>query len=221
MQNFELFSQDTACSIEHPATREPHASIKLFGKTVVVRDTPKQSLAVGENSKSLPPYAIDENYDVNSEKPIHGFTSNNLNSRVAFGFVYNSATPPRCLPQHSLSNMYFNTENHSSLPFWVYHKGLVYPYVSSCIPIGAENAVDSPLREELKNEELQMKRTSADSDGRLIIEVNSECDSFESKRKEKYKKGFEPYKRCVAERDMNSSISVLEERAGQRTRVCS
>ncbi|KAL2478860.1 uncharacterized protein Fot_47874 [Forsythia ovata] len=218
---FELFTQDTACSMEHPATEEPHSSIKLFGKTVVVRDTPKQSLAVAENSKSLPPDAIDENSDFYREKPVRGLTSNNLNSQVDFGFVSNSVTPPCWLPQHSLSNMYGNMEKHSSFPLCVYYKGLVYPYISSCIPIAAENAVDSPLMEEL-----QTKRTLADCDGRSVIEVNGEireCDSIESKRllnsgKEKYTKGFAPYKRCVAERDVNS---VLEEQSGQRARVCS
>ncbi|KAL2461864.1 Protein REVEILLE 1 [Abeliophyllum distichum] len=220
---FDFFTQDTACSMEYPATEEPHASIKLFGKTVVVRDAPKQSLAVAENSKS-PPDAIDENSDFYSEKPVRGSTSNNLYSQVDFGFVSNSVNPPCWLPQHSLSNMYGNMENHSSFPLCVYYKGLVYPYVSSCIPIAAENAVDSPLMEEL-----QTKRTSADCDGRSVIEVNSErreCDSIESQcllnsGKEKYTKGFAPYKRCVAEGDMNSSMSVLEEQSGQRARVCS
>ncbi|CAI9754056.1 unnamed protein product [Fraxinus pennsylvanica] len=126
---FELFSQSAACSMEHPATEEPGASIKLFGKTVV----------------------------------------------------------------HSLSNKRDNMENHSSFPLWVYYKGLVYPYDSSCIPIAAENAADSPLNEGLKNEECQMTSTSADSDGRSVIEVNGEsreCDSIETKCKEKYTKAL-------------------------------
>jgi hypothetical protein len=34
-------------------------------------------------------------------------------------------------------------------------------------------------------------------------------------------RGFVPYKRCLAERDENSLIVGLEEREGQRARVCS
>ncbi|KAI3454333.1 hypothetical protein Pfo_010996 [Paulownia fortunei] len=223
---FELFPQETESS---PYAGEPYTSIKLFGKTVVVRDTPKQSLEVVENSESLLPGVMDEKSESNNDGLVQGLRSNNLESQVVFGFVSNSATPSS-LPPHPLANNYCPTENIFSLPWCTWYHGPVYPYSSSCKKTAEENVADPPLKEGLKDEEeLQREGSLVGSNSGSICEVNADnrnSDVVESKHlsnsgNNKYGKGFVPYKRCLAERDDKSSISFLQGREGQRARVCS
>ncbi|KAG6384712.1 hypothetical protein SASPL_153529 [Salvia splendens] len=84
-----------------------HTSIKLFGRTVVVRDTPKQSIEVAENSR------LNEESERHSDNIVKGFASNNFDSEVGFGFV--SGTPR--------GNVYCHVENMPALP-WYTHPNL-------------------------------------------------------------------------------------------------
>ncbi|PIN24832.1 Transcription factor, Myb superfamily [Handroanthus impetiginosus] len=119
---FELFPLEVECPKDSAHAEEAYTSIKLFGKTVVVRDTGELSLEAEENNcQSLTPHISDE-----------------LTSKG------------------SLSN------------------NDVFE------PKGAFNV------------------------GRKV-----------------YTRGFLPYKRCLAEKDGISLISFLQEREGQRARVCS
>ncbi|XP_057804136.1 protein REVEILLE 7-like isoform X2 [Salvia miltiorrhiza] len=213
---FELFPQETESTLDSVYSVEPCTSIKLFGKTVVVRDTPKQSLEVTENSESSQPGLVNEESESNSDNVVKGFTSNNLDSEVAFGFVSGNAAP--------VANVYCHVENMFALPWYTWYPRPVYPYALSC----ERTAAQKGFKEELKDEENQMEGSLVGSNGGSTGGLNGDsrnCDVVESKhqsspRKESAK-GFVPYKRCLAERDDESSLSLLQGRQGQRARVCS
>ncbi|KAL0356408.1 UNVERIFIED_CONTAM: protein REVEILLE 1 [Sesamum radiatum] len=129
---FELFPQETESSMDSPNAGEPYTSIKLFGKTVVVRDTPKQPLDVVENSESLLPGVVDDKSENNNDKLAEG-------------------SSPACLPPQPLANIYCPMENLITLPWSTWYHGPVFPYSSSCNNTVIENF------EGLKDEELQRK----------------------------------------------------------------
>lgn len=227
MQKFELFPQETESTLDSPYSVEPYMSIKLFGKTVVVRDTPKQSLEVVENSESSLPGVVNEKSEINSDSLVQGLSSNNLDSQVVFGFVSDTATPS-CLPPHPLANIYCPMDNLFSLPWCTWYHGPVYPNSSSREKTAAENVADSPFKEGLKDEEHPREGSLVGSNSGSTAGVNADnqnSDVVESKHLSnsgnKSGKGFVPYKRCLAERDDKSSISFLQGREGQRARVCS
>lgn len=151
-QKFELFPKETDSTLDSPYTTEPHTSIKLFGKTFVVRDAPKQPLEVADSESC----------------------SDNVGNAI---------------PSHA--NMF-------ALPWYAWYTHPVY----TC-----------PLALEKTN---QMEGSNSgptgglNGDGRNIDVVESSSPQS--------RKGFVPYKRCLAERDDQSSTSLRE---GRRTRVCS
>ncbi|KAI3464195.1 hypothetical protein Pfo_020858 [Paulownia fortunei] len=223
---FELFPHEAECSKDSPYAEEPYTSIKLFGKTVVIRDTPKQSLEVVENSHSLSPDFIHEKLENNTDELLQVLRSTNLYSQVVG--CDSKSVAPCCLPQHSLNNLYCQMANIFSLHLWARYQGVAHPYVSSCKETAPENAKYCPSKEGLKNEELR-PGGSLDSPNCSISEVYTEkrnTVALESKHvsntgKKESAKGFVAYKRCLAERDGKPAISFLQEQEGQRVRVCS
>ncbi|GFP99071.1 titan-like protein [Phtheirospermum japonicum] len=70
---FELFHQEGSS----------YTSIKLFGKTVVVRDAMKQSSEVSDNAQSSsPPDSVRVKIENNTDEVVQGLRSTNLNSQV-------------------------------------------------------------------------------------------------------------------------------------------
>ncbi|KAG8378636.1 hypothetical protein BUALT_Bualt07G0006000 [Buddleja alternifolia] len=196
----ELFPQEKESYMDAMRAGEPHTSIKLFGKTVVVSDTPKQSLEVFESS-------IDEKSKNNDAKV------DNLDSQIMFGFVSDSPNQ-----QHSLMNVYCHMENLLSSPWCTWYPAPAYPYPSLCKTEASEG---------LKDEDIHMEESLVDSNnGSIEVNIDTAINSVESKHMSKfgrkeYGKGFVPYKRCLAERDDKSSMPFLQEREGQQARVCS
>lgn len=227
MQKFELFPQETESTLDSPYTVEPYSSIKLFGKTVLVRDTPKQSLEVVENSESSLGCGVNEKSESNGDIVVQGLSSNNLDSQVAFGFVSDSGTPP-CVPPNPVANIYCQMDNVFAMPWYTWYRGPMYPYPLSCEKIAAELVADSPLKEELKLEENPREGYLVGSNSGLTGGINADSrnsDAVELKHMfspgKESSKGFVPYKRCLTERDDKSSISLLQGREGRRARVCS
>lgn len=227
MQKFELFPQETESTLDSPYTVEPYSSIKLFGKTVLVRDTPKQSLEVVENSESSLGCGVNEKSETNGDNVVQGLSSNNLDSQVAFGIVSDSGTPP-CVPPNPVVNIYCQMDNVFAVPWYTWYRGPTYPYPLSCEKIAAELVADSPPKEELKNEENPREGSLVGSNSGLTGGINVDSrnsDVVELKHMfspaKESSKGFVPYKRCLAERDDKSSISLLQGREGRRARVCS
>ncbi|KAL1541920.1 ER-phagy receptor 1, variant 2 [Salvia divinorum] len=153
---FKLFPKETESTLDSPYTTEPPTSIKLFGKTFVVRDIPKQPL------------------QVDSSHPNEESESCSVDSAV-------NAIPPRS----SVDNMF-------ALPWYARYS---HPVCTRPLALEKTNQMEG-----------------SNGDGRNIDVVESSSPPG---------KGFVPYKRCLAERDDQSSMSLLQGREGRRARVCS
>ncbi|KAG6383133.1 hypothetical protein SASPL_157118 [Salvia splendens] len=154
---FELFPKETDSTLDSPYTNEPPTSIKLFGKTFVVRDTPKQP---NEESESC---------------------SDNVANAI--------------LPRSNVDNMF-------ALPWcaWCTHPVYTCPWA-----LEKTNQIEGSLVGSNSG-----STGGLNGDGRNIDVVESSSP--------RSRKGFVPYKRCLAERDDQSSTSLREV---QRARVCS
>ncbi|XP_011086968.1 protein REVEILLE 2 isoform X1 [Sesamum indicum] len=225
----KLFPQEAECAIDSPQAEEPYTRIKLFGKTVMVRDASKQSLEVVENSQSLPPDIIDKKLDNNADELVKDraliSTSQYLEDTVECD---SKSVIPSSLPQHPLNNIHCHMMNVFGLPWWMWHQGVVYPSASSCQEVASQNAECSLIGKGLESEQLQLNG-SLNGPKAPISEANTENRNNEASEgkhlfdtgKKEPAKGFVAYKRCLAERDGRSSMSLLQEREGQRARVCS
>lgn len=112
----------------------------------------------------------------------------------------------------------------SMAPWWSMYGGVSYPMVQPCNPV-------IPTKEsnlDMQNEgSLTGSNTSDTESGggkeevkRPFLVIGSERSAFTRQHKEKKDKcikGFVPYKRCLAQRDTQSSG---EEREEQRVRLC-
>ncbi|XP_047956309.1 protein REVEILLE 2-like [Salvia hispanica] len=154
---FELFPKETDSTLDSPYTTEAHTSIKLFGKTFVVRDTPKQP---NEESESC-------------------------SDNVA------NATPPRT-----------NVDNMFALPWYAWY---THPVYTCPLALEKTNQTEDSLVGSNSG-----STSGLNGDGRNIDVVESSSPQSQ--------KGFVPYKRCLAERDDQSSMSLRE---GRRARACS
>lgn len=185
----------------------PYTSIKLFGKTVVVKDTAKQSLHVMENSESS--FPVNFKSESNDEVVIQGSSPNNLDSDVAFGLVSDNAASSS-LPPHPLPNLFYPMEDMFRLPWYTWYHGPMYQYSSPF-----EKTV---LHEEESTREGSLVGSNSGPTGGVNAE-NQNSGVVESKHLgDECGKGFVPYKRCLAERDDKSFLHGHE---GQRARVCS
>ncbi|XP_073134407.1 uncharacterized protein [Henckelia pumila] len=218
---FELTSQ-TTFSMDHPSTEESCASIKLFGKTVLVRDLSKQSLQLIENSESLPLNPMDVTPENNSEKLFQ-------NLRAHESEFVPSVVTPFSFPTHLLKSVSSHMENTFGLSWWYWYQTLVYNHLNLCKLKAAEKAEDS-LRAEAYKEDAQTKESlDGSNNGSISDESSPENQDSESHRSEHVSnsgkkeclKGFVPYKRCLAEREDKSAMSFLQERESRRARVCS
>lgn len=161
MQKLELSTQEAECFT--PCAEEPCTSIKLFGKTVVVRDAPEQSLEGVNKSQSLSPYFIDEKLENITDEPVQGLRSTNLYSQVV-GCDSKNPTPS--------SNLYCYMWNAYRC------QGVAHPSVSSCKETGLEDAGYCPskdegsmntVKKECRKGFVAYKRCLAEKDGKSSI----------------------------------------------------
>ncbi|XP_028785895.1 protein REVEILLE 7-like isoform X1 [Neltuma alba] len=79
----------------------------------------------------------------------------------------------------------------------------------------------------IKERTIEKESHRIDSNAESVSEMENgdKLDAIDSQSQSshhsKSPRGFVPYKRCLAERDVNAFVDGLEEREGQRTRVCS
>ncbi|KAK4280601.1 hypothetical protein QN277_012207 [Acacia crassicarpa] len=115
-----------------------------------------------------------------------------------------------------------------SLPCWNLRPGLLD------LDLGLSNEIlnFAPLHPSLKERTIERVSHCIDSNAESVNEMengdkldatDSQCQSSNHKGgiSPKSPRGFVPYKRCLAERGVNEFVDGLEERKGQRTRVCS
>ncbi|KAG6625489.1 hypothetical protein CIPAW_16G100600 [Carya illinoinensis] len=189
----ELASKDTIGNMGDEATGAPVTSIKLFGRTVVVTDFQKPCSSGAENTPDRRMEHLKENTD------------------------------------SAEANQY------TSLPWWTLYQGLPFYCSSSYNQTSVQVPAGSCVEEETNERDIIAREKSCTGSNSAIINevgngeknlvgVDSESQETLDERRIspcKHMKGFVPYKRCRAERDANSSMMVMEEREGQRARVCS
>ncbi|XVF53704.1 hypothetical protein PTKIN_Ptkin05aG0120300 [Pterospermum kingtungense] len=230
------FNEDSKGSMRakgDTATVVPFTSIKLFGKTVQVKDCRKPSIAA-ENFESETSKIGQEDIDAVNEKLVQALPSTYLDTNLSLGTVTDnwSAVPSRAnlspyMEIHPDKNDHSMSD--APLPWWAFYPSLPLYYVTSF----NQTQTVSCSEERMKEKEILNERSCTGSNTGSVSQaenreknsdsVDSECQHPcpEKTTSQNCSKGFVPYKRCLAERDISSSVVVSEEQERQRARVCS
>ncbi|XVF12194.1 hypothetical protein REPUB_Repub08aG0093500 [Reevesia pubescens] len=228
--------KDSVCAKGDATTVVPFTSIKLFGKTVQVKDSHKSSIGA-ENFKSQTSKTGQENNDAVSEMFVQALPSTCLETRLSLGAVIDnwSMVPPGAnlspfkeIHPHKIDHVESTCD--APLPWWAFYQGLPFYHITSFNQIHKVSCDEERMKEK---ETLNERSCTGSNTGSVSQEENREknSDSVDSQclhpcpegkmTPKKCSKGFVPYKRCLAERDMSSSVVVTEEPERQRARVCS
>ncbi|XP_058779433.1 protein REVEILLE 7-like [Vicia villosa] len=210
-----ISSEETQCFKEDAANMPQITSIKLFGRTVSMVDTQKT-------------IDIKSDETVENEKAGLEEESEKLVTQLSLGMCSGNCQSMEQQKENPCSV----GECGSSLPCWSLYQGLPALSLKPCnhqilSPVPVRPCLKVRTREEessctgsntgsVCDMENQSKNNSSDTD-----DTQSRKHQHEGVFLKKSGRGFVPYKRCVSERDENSLIVGLEEREGQRARVCS
>ncbi|XWS50931.1 hypothetical protein CRYUN_Cryun12cG0133300 [Craigia yunnanensis] len=228
--------KDSMCAKGDATTVVPFTSIKLFGKTVQVKDSHKPSIGA-ENFMSPTSKTGQKDIDAVSEMLVQALPSTYLDTHLSLGTVIDnwSAVPSgaNLSPYMEIQpdkNDHVESTSDAPLPWWAFYQGLpIY-----CITSLNQTNTYSCVEERMKGKAILNERSctgsntgsvsQAENREKNLDSVDSECQHPCPGRKtisQKCSKGFVPYKRCLEEREMSSSVVVSEERERQRARVCS
>ncbi|KAK7270687.1 hypothetical protein RJT34_26021 [Clitoria ternatea] len=229
----EFSSKETEC-VKDAANMTNTTSIKLFGRTVLMVGDQKSLNIDYENVKPITVKSAEMD-DAENEKLVQTGESEQVDTQLSLGMcngnwhiklgadVINvtSIEPPTaslCLNEYS--------GDASSLPIWSLYQGL--PAFRPCNEILNPMPLRPCSKVRTREEESSCTGSNTESvsdvgnQGKNSDAVESQCHDEEGgATPQKAARGFVPYKRCLAERDGNSLIVALEERKGQRARVCS
>ncbi|GMI76590.1 hypothetical protein HRI_001328300 [Hibiscus trionum] len=223
------------CAKGDAAPVAPATSIKLFGKTVKVKDSPKPSIGA-KNFESQTSNTAEDDIDAVSKMLVPALPSKCVDTSLSLGTDIDkwSAVPSRpnispYMEFHLDKNDTVESTNDAPLPWWGFYQGPSFCNITSFNQIHTDSGVEGRTREE---DILNDRSCSGSNTGSVSESVNRKnSDSVDSKSQHprpegktsprKCGKGFVPYKRCLAERDMSSSVVVSEEQERQRARVCS
>lgn len=216
----------------------PVTSIKLFGREVSVTDSQKRCSPGAEKILSPASKTNLENLDVDTEKLPKTLPSNQLDTHLSPEIVdcnwklLPSRAPVRCVEDLKENTNSAEANPYASLPWWTLCPGVPFYYLPAYDQSSVQIPADSCAEEKTEGDILK-ERSCPGSNSASVSEVengeknldgvDSECQGplhMGSISPCKSMKGFVPYKRCLAERDRNSSMVVLEERQGQRARFC-
>lgn len=186
-------------------------SIKLFGRTVLVSDLERHSPpgSVTKDSK-----AKQENCESENDKLAQTLRLDELDTHLSLGGIVEHQ-------KQSPNSQKVNPD--APPPWWFMHHGLIPIFqVRSCnqnsVQIHANSCADDTMKK---------TETSVSHDGSVIAveiladkhleAVDSSCEESRSAPCSS-RKGFAPYKRCLADRNLNSSGEMRDR---QRARACS
>lgn len=239
LQKSEISSKETGFFKEDAANMQNITSIKLFGKTVSMVGNQNSMEEADDDDddddKSIKPITIksDEVDDVENDKVVPAAVSEQLDTQLSLGLCGgNSHIAP---DGAKVTNIEHPKENlcapDASLPWWSLYQGLPAFYLRPC---SDQILYPTPLRPSPKGRIREEESSCTGSYTESVCDimenqsknsdiVDSQCQKHheEGVALKKSGRGFVPYKRCLAERDGNSLIVALEEREGQRARVCS
>ncbi|CAB4281592.1 unnamed protein product [Prunus armeniaca] len=186
-------------------------SIKLFGRTVLVSDLDRQSPpgSVTKDSK-----AKQENCQRENDKLAQTLRLDELDTRLSLGGIVEHQ-------KQSPNSQKVNPD--APPPWWFMHDGLIpFFQVRSCNQNSVQIQANSCADETMKETETSLSHDGSVSAVEILAEKHLEaadalCEETRSLPCSS-RKGFAPYKRCLADRNMNSSGEMRDR---QRARVCS
>ncbi|KAM0957595.1 hypothetical protein ACFX2F_025920 [Malus domestica] len=238
----ELFPTDDADAGGGSAEEASARTLKLFGRTVLVTDSHRPSSRAAGDSKSLPS-------DVREEKPVKtSLPCNHTDMESASGsvehvwdnFPYGRHQGIYFMQfQNQNSNVVESGTNAYPVPWW----NICPPFIpfhmqqqpanehvdskkvegeGSCTGSDAGTASDDENRdkevETLGDRHVSDKEREPNSVLQFKVSANSAFSVLRASTG-KYRKGFVPYKRCVAERDAKSSTMASGDGDGKRLRL--
>ncbi|KAG5007464.1 hypothetical protein AAZX31_09G151600 [Glycine max] len=229
----EFSSKEIEDATDMPQT----TSIKLFGRTVSMVGNQK-SLKIDDDGKPIT-VKSDEVDDVENEKLGQSGESKQVDTQLSLGVVsgnwpitpdadganVTSIEPPK-------ENLCFSESAPDAFfPQWSLSQGLPPFYLRPCNQVLNPLPLrPSSLKVRTREEESCCTGSNTESvcdmenQGKNSDAVDSKFQKYHEEGAAPQKKparGFVPYKRCLAERDGHSFIVAMEEREGQRARVCS
>ncbi|XP_027359564.1 protein REVEILLE 7-like isoform X2 [Abrus precatorius] len=229
----EFSSKESECCKDATANMPHITSIKLFGRTVSMVGNQKPLNIDDENGE---PIKSDEVDDVENEKLGQSAESEQVETKLSLGSCggdwhitadadganLTNIEPPKenlCLSECALD---------ASFPRWSLYQGLPAFYLGPCNqvlnPMSLQPSLKARTREESSCTGSNTESVcDMENQGKNSDAVDFECHKYHEGggAPQKCARGFVPYKRCLAKRDGNSLIVAMEEREGQRARVCS
>ncbi|XP_045817173.1 uncharacterized protein LOC123910160 [Trifolium pratense] len=229
----EMISSEETQRFREDAANMPHITcIKLFGRTVSMVGTEK---SINDDDENIKPIAMKSDEIVENEKVGQEAISEQLDTQLSLStcsanlHIIPDEAQMRSTEQPK-DNLYVGGA--ASLPLWSLYQGLPSFNLKPC---NHEIINPVPLRPSLKIRTREEESSCTGSNTESVCDMenqskNNSSDTDDSQSQKHHQegvvikksgRGFVPYKRCLAERDENSLIVGLEEREGQRARVCS
>ncbi|GLT40084.1 hypothetical protein SLA2020_142420 [Shorea laevis] len=229
---FNMVAKDSLCG------KGDATSIKLFGKTVMVMDPGKPSPLGMENLRSN---ASQENLDASTEMLSQTLPSKQCDTHISLGsFIRDGNSVPSGDAVYPYTELKAEKTDlikptaDAPTQWWALHQGLPFYCLALLKPTLVQTPIDACVSERQKEKDILNERSCSGSNAGSVSEGQNReknSDSVDSLRRQpcteekdsrrKCMKGFVPYKRCLAERDMSSSVVASEEQERQRARVCS
>ncbi|XP_050936405.1 protein REVEILLE 2-like isoform X2 [Cucumis melo] len=216
----------------------PVKSIKLFGRTVMVTNDKQPSLLDFEVTETLT-FEGDSKREckVSAENSVEMLPSKHMDVSLALGMDNNGDLnmPPGGAPTLTLGNQdksvpYVKAFPNAPQTCWSLYQNVPYFYLAPSDQTSTGTSTDHIMEERIQNDNSQ-ESSFADSCSGSPRKDKNETQSPEVECQEpclvgrgnanESKKGFVPYKRCLAQRDTSSALIVSEERESRRARVCS
>ncbi|KAG6584445.1 Protein REVEILLE 7, partial [Cucurbita argyrosperma subsp. sororia] len=215
----------------------PVRSIKLFGRTVMVTGDKQPPGHDFEVTKSLAFDGDSKNTcQAYAEKPVQILPSKHVDVNLALGMDNNGDwnMSPGGAPTNTLGNQdksvpYMKAMPNAPQTCWSLCQNVPYFYLAPSDQTSTGTCTDHVMEERIQDDN-SLESSCADSCSGSPSKNENENQSPEVKCQEpclvgrgnanESKKGFVPYKRCLAQRDTSSALIVSEEREGRRARVC-
>ncbi|EXB80252.1 Myb-like protein G [Morus notabilis] len=217
---FELGAKDASYTKEEEEEAEVAASgsFKLFGRTVLLSGFQKESPSGAKNSQT----------SKNDEGLVLTLSSDQLDTNLSLGgavSIWNQLEQPKesC-----------NTETANSPMLWWTLYQFPFHYLAACNQTLDQTPRNSCSEHREEDKDIPKERSSTGSNDGSASGVETAgdknleaVDSFPQKPCTKVsvepsnsRKGFVPYKRCLAERDNASAVVAPNDRERRKTRVC-
>lgn len=228
--------EDNVHTRETSAKEAPTQTLKLFGRIVFVTDSQRPSSPTLETCKPQSPNVHDEEKHVErlpwNVAAMESSTQNVEHTWSHFPQHSHMALHLMHCPENESSNL-VTSGAATTLPWWSFYRDLPFPFMPINEEEQREGSVDSNNG---KNQDKEVDKKEGSWSGSITGSQNDDEYSNTKEKKElnsafqlkpsskltfpELRKGFYPYKRCLAVGDSKSSTITEEEREEKRTCLC-